>query len=443
MSPYEIILKKRDKKELDKSEIEYMIGQYTNGSMPDYQMASFLMAVFLNGMTFRETTDLTLCMRDSGIVVDLSDIPGIKVDKHSTGGVGDKISLMLAPLAASLGVVVPMISGRGLGHTGGTLDKLESVPGFDIALNLDQYRKTLKEIGVCMIGQTAEIAPADKKIYSLRDVTGTVESIPLISASIMSKKLAEGIDALVLDVKVGNGAFMKDMDKALDLARHLVAIGEGAGKSVTAVLTSMNQPLGNAIGNWLEMKESLDVLRGGGPDDIVQLTAVLTAYMVTYAKPDMTFDQAYDACVKNLKNGKAFDKLKQLILAHKGSLEFVDHPENYPKTAYTQNVRANQTGYVQAINCFELGLTGIMIGAGRQKKEDPIDYPAGIMIHKKAGDAVKQGDTLATVYTNRKDELTQSEKKVSGAYTIGQDKPSPEPLILCTLDKNGQAEWKK
>ncbi len=437
MNAYEIILKKRDKKELARPEIEYMIRSYTQGEIPDYQMASFLMAVFLNGMTFRETTDLTLIMRDSGIVVDLSDILGVKVDKHSTGGVGDKVSLMLAPLAASIGVVVPMISGRGLGHTGGTLDKLESIPGFDIALSLDQYRQTLKSIGVCMIGQTAEIAPADKKTYALRDVTGTVESIPLISASIMSKKLAEGIDALVLDVKVGNGAFMKDIERARDLARHLIAIGEGAGKSVTAVLTNMNQPLGNAIGNWLEMKEAIEVLQGRGPEDIIELTAVLTSYMIMHAKPGLTYEEAYDQCLHNLRNGKAFDKFIQLVKAHKGNLDVVNRPSEYPKARYQENIHAAQDGYINAVDSFELGMTGILIGAGRQKKEDEIDYSAGIMIYKKVPAKVQKGELLATLHTNRKAAVDAAKEKISRAFSIGNRQPDAEPLVYSVMDKSG------
>ena len=318
MTAYETILKKRDKFELTTEEVRSLIKDYTSGMIPDYQMAAFLMAVYFNGMNFRETTDLTLAMRDSGTVVDLSMIPGVKVDKHSTGGVGDKVSIILAPLAASLGVVVPMISGRGLGHTGGTLDKLESIPGFNIGLSIEKFQQMLKEIGVSMIGQTEQIAPADKKLYALRDVTGTVESIPLISASIMSKKLAEGIDALVLDVKVGNGAFMRTFDRAAELAKNLIAIGENSGKSVIAILTNMDEPLGHAVGNWLEMKESIETLMGQGPEDLIELTVTFSAYMLVLSNPKIGFEEAYRRSKENLQNGLAYRKFIQLVQKHGG-----------------------------------------------------------------------------------------------------------------------------
>jgi pyrimidine-nucleoside phosphorylase len=440
MTIYEIILKKRDGFELTTDEIRTLVNEYTAGKVPDYQMAAFLMAVYFKSMNFRETTDLTLAMRDSGTVVDLSMIPDVKVDKHSTGGVGDKISIILAPLVASLGVVVPMISGRGLGHTGGTLDKLASIPGFDIGLPIEKFQNMLKEIGVSMIGQTENIAPADKKLYALRDVTGTVESIPLISASIMSKKLAEGIDALVLDVKVGNGAFMRTFDRATELARNLIAIGENAGKSVKVLLTNMDEPLGRAVGNWLEMKESVETLLGQGPEDVVELTSALSAHMLMLAKPGIKFDEAYRKSKEKLADGSAYRKFIQLVQQQGGDIKAIENLSAYPSTAYQEDVTAKRDGYVLTINCLDIGMTGVMIGAGRQKKEDVIDYSAGVMIHKKVGDHVKAGDTLATIYSNQKEVLSFACDKIENAYRIDYNAPDKKPLILAAMDKTGFLE---
>ena len=433
-------MKKRNRQELSGDEIRWLIRSYTDGEIPDYQMSAWLMSVFFNGMTFRETTDLTLAMRDSGVVVDLSSIPGIKVDKHSTGGVGDKISLILAPLAASLGVVVPMISGRGLGHTGGTLDKLESITGFDIFFPMEKFIDVLRSIGVCMIGQTAEIAPADKKLYALRDVTATVESIPLISASIMSKKLAEGIDALVLDVKVGNGAFMRHFDDAVNLAQHLVSIGESAGKSVVALLTNMDEPLGEGIGNWLEVRESLDVLRGGGPQDIIQLTLAQTAYMLMFANPDMTYDEAYARCKDNLNNGKAFDKFREIVRVHGGNLSYIDRPETYPEAECKTSVYAQTDGFVTTTDTLQIGLASVAIGAGRSKKEDTIDPTAGIVIKKKVGDAVQANDLIAEIYHSPRVDGKAVAHRIQSAYRIEYNAPDKKPLIYGILDKNGLKE---
>ena len=440
MTAYEIILKKRDKQELTKNEIKMLVDDFTAGKIPDYQMSAFLMAVYFNEMNFRETTDLTIAMRDSGTVIDLSMIPGIKVDKHSTGGVGDKISLILAPLAASLGVIVPMISGRGLGHTGGTLDKLESIPGFNIGLSISQFQQTLKDIGVCMIGQTAEIAPADKKLYALRDVTGTVESIPLISASIMSKKLAEGIDALVLDVKVGNGAFMKSFERAAELAKNLISIGENSGKSVIALLTNMDEPLGKAVGNWIEMRESIETLRGNGPDDLVELTAAFSAYMLILAKPELTYEEAYIRSKANLRNGRAYEKFLQIVQRHGGDTNILTDLDGYPKTKHAIPITAKSEGFVLSINSLEIGMAGVLIGAGRQKKEDNIDYSSGIMIHKKVGDRVKKGEALATVYVSLDEQLEPACHKIEQAYEIGFNAPDKKPLILAVMDKDGFRE---
>ncbi|MBX7150235.1 thymidine phosphorylase [bacterium] len=437
MIGYEIIAKKRDRHELNREEIYGLIQAYSSGKIPDYQMSAFLMATYLNGMSFREITDLTLAMRDSGIVLDLSDISGVKIDKHSTGGVGDKISIILAPLAASMGVTVPMISGRGLGHTGGTLDKLQSIPGFDIFISTDRFRSILKAIGVSMIGQTEEIAPADRKLYALRDVTGTVESIPLISASIMSKKLAEGIDALILDVKVGNGAFMKTLDRAVDLAQHLVMIGEGAGKHTIALLTNMDEPLGFAIGNWLEVVESIDVLNGKGPSDIRELSVILAANMLTIADRKISYDTAYNLASENLNNGKAFTKLIELVQHHNGDSSLIQNPEKYPKAIFKKDVFAQNDGFVVSMNTHAIGMTGILIGAGRLTKEDSIDYTAGIMLHKKVGDPVKKNELLATIFTEREASLEEASHKLLDAYRIDFNAPDKQPLILGVLDKNG------
>ncbi len=437
MTAYEIILKKRDGFELTSEEIRSLIRSYTGGEIPDYQMAAFLMAVYFRGMNFRETTDLTLAMRDSGTVVDLSMIRGTKVDKHSTGGVGDKISIILAPLAASLGVVVPMISGRGLGHTGGTLDKLQSIPGFDIGLPILKFQSMLKNIGVCMIGQTDDIAPADKKLYSLRDVTGTVESIPLISASIMSKKLAEGIDALVLDVKVGSGAFMKSFDRAVELAKNLIAIGENAGKSVKVLLTNMDEPLGFAVGNWLEMKESVETLRGQGPADIVHLTATLSAHMVMLANPGVDFDEAYDNSLQNIENGSAYRKFIQMVQQHGGDIGVFEDMTAYPPASHQASVMAGHDGFVISIDSLEIGMAGVMLGAGRRKKEDTIDHAAGILVRKKVGDRVSTGDELAELYTNRGEVVSEARDKIANAYRIGFNAPDKKPLVLAAMDKSG------
>lgn len=437
MIGYEIIAKKRDRHELSHDEIYGLIRSYSSGNIPDYQMSAFLMATYLNGMSFQEITDLTLAMRDSGIVLDLSDIPGVKIDKHSTGGVGDKISIVLAPLAASMGVIVPMISGRGLGHTGGTLDKLQSIPGFDIFISTDRFRSILKSIGVSMIGQTEEIAPADRKLYALRDVTGTVESIPLISASIMSKKLAEGIDALILDVKVGNGAFMKALDRAVDLAQHLVMIGEGAGKQTIAILTNMDEPLGYAVGNWLEVAESLEVLKGKGPSDIRELSVILAAHMMRMADRKISYEAGYQMAVENLNNGKAFAKFVELVNHHGGDSSVILSPENYPKAALMKDVIAEKDGWVVSMNTYAIGMTGILIGAGRQTKEDAIDCTAGIMLHKKVGDSISQGDCLATIYTEREASLEEASQKLLNAFSIDFNAPDKQPLILGVLDKHG------
>ncbi len=437
MTVNEIIRKKRDGATLSPDELRYIIDGFVQGSIPDYQMSSFLMATFFRGMSVEETSTFTRLMLHSGEVIDLSGILGVKVDKHSTGGVGDKISLPLAPIVAACGVPVPMISGRGLGHTGGTLDKLESIPGFTTSLSISEYKKVIAEVGVVMIGQTKEIAPADKKMYALRDVTATVECIPLIAGSIMSKKLAEGIDALVLDVKTGRGAFMPTYERALELATALVGIGNSFGKETVGFITDMNQPLGMMIGNWREVVESVECLRGKNVPDIMELTYVLGGAMVMLGKKASSLKEGMERCHEVVKNGKAYEKFLQLVKRQGGDTSFIEHPEKYPTSKYSQKINCPLGGFVIAIDSLELGFTGIALGAGRTKVDDVIDPKAGIVLTKKVGDAVNAGDVVAILYTDNKSAIETSAKRIQDAFAVGPSKPSPSPLIISQVDKNG------
>ncbi len=430
MTPYEIIASKRDGHPLSEEAITYFIREYLNGTVKDYQMAAWLMAVYFQGLNDTETFALTRSYIDSGEVIDLSNIPGIKVDKHSTGGVGDKISIILAPLVASCGVPVPMISGRGLGHTGGTLDKLESIPGFQTQLSVDQFKQLLKQHNVAMIGQTETIVPADKRIYALRDVTATVESIPLITASIMSKKIAEGIDALVLDVKFGNGAFMVEVDKARELAQKLIQVGKAFGKQVHASLTNMNQPLGFAVGNWLEVAECLEVMRGGGPRDVVNLTVHLAAHMVVLGKQASSYNEATTLCRQQLANGAALEKFIQLAAAQGGDTTVLEHPERYPAAKHQHTVTAPASGYIQSMQTRDIGLAAVMLGAGRLRKEDPVDPTAGIRLHAKVGEQIAAGQPLFTLYTNKPEVIPEVSQKLLAAVHIGEEAVEPQPLVL-------------
>ncbi len=430
MTPYEIIASKRDGHPLSEEAITYFIREYLNGTVKDYQMAAWLMAVYFQGLNDTETFALTRSYIDSGEVIDLSDIPGIKVDKHSTGGVGDKISIILAPLVASCGVPVPMISGRGLGHTGGTLDKLESIPGFQTQLSVDQFKQLLQQHNVAMIGQTETIVPADKRIYALRDVTATVESIPLITASIMSKKIAEGIDALVLDVKFGNGAFMVEVDKARELAQKLIQVGKAFGKQVHASLTNMNQPLGFAVGNWLEVAECLEVMRGGGPRDVVDLTVHLAAHMVVLGKQASSYNEATTLCRQQLANGAALEKFIQLAAAQGGDTTVLEHPERYPAAKHQHTVTAPASGYIQSMQTRDIGLAAVMLGAGRLRKEDPVDPTAGIRLHTKVGEQIAAGQPLFTLYTNKPEVIPEVSQKLLAAVHIGEEAVEPQPLVL-------------
>jgi len=429
----DIISHKRDGLKLSRAEIDFFIHAYTTGALPDYQAAALIMAIFIRGFDGEELSHFANAMLHSGTVVDLSRIPGIKVDKHSTGGVGDKISIPLAPLVAACGVKVPMVSGRGLGHTGGTLDKLEAIPGFNVRLPLDEYARIVEKVGVCMIGQTEELAPADRKIYSLRDATACVPSIPLIASSIMSKKLAEGIDALVLDVKVGTGAFMPTEEKAEELARTLVEIGKRAGKKVTAFLTRMDDPLGVAVGNACEVIESIDVLRGGGPEDIRELTLLMASHMLVMGGVCDDLGPARERCRTALADGSAIRKFKELIAAQGGNPDAVDHVELFAKAAHATTVRATNSGIVQSVNSTAIGMAGVVLGAGRRQVTDPVDPGVSLFIRKKIGDTVSAGEVLVDVHYNDDRGLADALGRISGAYVIDRTPVTKKPLVLKTI----------
>ncbi len=429
MRPQDIIKKKRDGEALTKEEIKFLVDGYTAGRIPDYQMSAFTMAIFFRGASKEETVALTECMLYSGIVVDLSMIPGKKVDKHSTGGVGDKISLPLAPAVAAAGVSVPMLSGRGLGHTGGTLDKLESIPGFQVDISLERYAEIVKEIGVCLIGQTKEVAPADKKLYALRDVTSTVESIPLITGSILSKKLAEGIDGLVFDVKTGSGAFMKTFEDSMKLAQNLVDIGGMMGKDVVALITDMDQPLGYCIGNTLEMLESIDVLRGGGPDDVVELTVELGAYMLKLGETVENVEQGREKMRQVLSDGSGLKKFQEIVRLQDGDPEVIADPSKFARAAHQKEVPAPSSGYVQSIDSEAVGVASMWLGAGRENLDSKIDHAAGIVLKKKVGESVSDGETLCMLEYNDDSRVQNAIAHIQQAYTIGATPPEKTPLI--------------
>lgn len=446
MNPVELIRKKREGVTLSEDEMRFLISGYVEGIIPDYQMSAFLMACYFRGMGKEETTTFTQLMLRSGEIIDLSGIPGMKVDKHSTGGVGDKVSLILAPLVAACGVPVPMISGRGLGHTGGTLDKLESIPGFRTDLSVAEYKNVIKKIGVVMIGQTREIAPADKKMYALRDVTATVECIPLIAGSIMSKKLAEGIDALVLDVKTGRGAFMPTYEKSIELASTLVDLGLQCGKETMAFITDMSQPLGIAIGNWLEVVESVECLqgkRGNGDEsaELMEVTLVLAGAMLMLGKKAATIKEGITKAKEALANGTAYEKFLAMVEAQGGDPAALDHLERSPLSRHVIEVKSGENGYVSSLDALELGLTGILLGAGRQKVEDAIDPKAGIVLKKKVGDRVEIGETLALLYSDRDTVIQDSRNRIQKAFHIKPSPPRRPSLIHNVIDRNGVRKW--
>ncbi|HMD72190.1 MAG TPA: thymidine phosphorylase [Bryobacteraceae bacterium] len=430
MRTVDLIQRKRGGAELTPEEIEFLVEGYTNGDIPDYQMSAFLMAVFFSGMSDREVSRLTECMLRSGDTVDLSRIPGVKVDKHSTGGVGDKTSLIVAPLAAAAGVVVPMMSGRALGHTGGTLDKLESIPGFRTNLTAEEFEKQLAELGLAFIGQTDRLAPADRKLYALRDATATVESIPLISSSIMSKKLAEGIDALVLDVKVGSGAFMKNQLDARRLAETMRGIGRRMDKKVQALITDMNQPLGYAVGNALEVMEASQTLQNAGPADLTKLSIELAARMIFLGKRAATLDDARRTAEGHLVDLSAYKKFKQVVAAQGGNPQALDKFELLPNATGMREVASPRGGYVSAINAQDIGVASNMIGAGRDKKEDAIDPAVGIILEVKAGEKVDAGSVLCRLYYTKEDRVEEAAEMVEDAFRISGQKPEERELIL-------------
>ncbi len=430
MRTVDLIQRKRGGEELSPEEIEFLVNGYTNGEIPDYQMSSFLMAVDFKGMTDREVSRLTECMLHSGDTVDLSGVPGVKVDKHSTGGVGDKTSFIVAPLAAAAGVVVPMMSGRALGHTGGTLDKLESIPGFRTDLTAEEFQKQLAELGLCFIGQTERLVPADRKLYALRDVTGTVESIPLISSSIMSKKLAEGIDALVLDVKVGDGAFMKKQVDARHLAAMMVGIGRRMDKKVQALITDMNQPLGFAIGNALEIMEASQTLQNAGPADLTKLSLELAARMIFLGKKAASLEEARMTAEKHLVDGSAYKKFKDVVAAQGGNPQALDKFELLPNATGMREITSPRAGYVSSIGAEEIGLSSNMIGAGRDKKDDAIDPAVGIILEVKVGEKVDAGSVLCRLYYTKEDNVDEAADMVEGAFHVSSQKPDERELIL-------------
>jgi pyrimidine-nucleoside phosphorylase len=430
MRAVDLIRKKRDSGEHSREEIDFLISGYTRGDIPDYQMAAWLMATWIRGLNRSETTALTEAMLYSGEVVNLDRIPGKKVDKHSTGGVGDKTSLILAPIVAAGGLTVPMISGRGLGHTGGTLDKLESIPGFNVNLSLEQFFNVLRECGMGLIGQTAEIAPADKKIYALRDVTSTVENIGLICASIMSKKLAEGIDALVLDVKTGSGAFMKREEDAVRLAELMVETGQRMGKKVVALITDMNQPLGRMAGHSNEIAECIDVLSGGGPTDLVELSIELSAWMFFLGERTKTLDDGRHLAEKMIATGQAKEKFKQGIRLQGGDERVIDDPQLLPQARSRADVASPSAGFIAATNCEQLGTALATLGGGREKKEDTIDHAVGLQFHKRIGDRVEKGEPLATIHYNSGAKLAEAKSLIANSYQIGEAAPREKlPLI--------------
>lgn len=429
MRMYDLIMKKRNGGTLSGEEIRFMVQGYTKGEIPDYQMSAMMMAVYFQGMNEDETLALTMEMAESGDMLDLSDIRGVKVDKHSTGGVGDKTSLALTPMVAAAGVTVAKMSGRGLGHTGGTIDKLESFTGFSTAITEQQFKENVNRIGIAIMGQTADLAPADKKLYALRDVTATVDNMSLIASSIMSKKLAAGADAIVLDVKTGSGAFMKTEEDSFALAREMVRIGNGAGRKTIAVVSDMDQPLGYAVGNALEVREAIDTLNGNGPEDFVELCMTLGSYMLVAGGKAATREEAEHILTEVIENGSALDKLAEFVEAQGGDKEIVYHPEKLPQASIVQEIEAPADGCIQKIVCDEIGICSLILGGGRETKESEIDLSVGLVLHKKVGDVVKKGDSLATIYANDQAKLDAAKERFLQAYTIDRNPLEKKPLI--------------
>ncbi|MFB3896344.1 MAG: thymidine phosphorylase [bacterium] len=433
MLAYDLIRKKRNGLELSQEEIKFLITGYTKGDIPDYQMSAFLMAAYFQGMTDTETAILTETMLHSGKTIDLNSIGAVCIDKHSTGGVGDKVSIALAPLVAAAGVPVPMISGRGLGHTGGTLDKLESIPGFRTDLTIKEFIQALKDIQVAMMGQTKEIVPADKKMYALRDVTATIECIPLIAGSIMSKKLAEGAHGIVYDVKTGSGAFMQKLDDSITLAKTLIGIAKKLNRSAVALITDMNQPLGNAVGNSVEIQECIDLLKGKGPDDLVEITVALGAHMLVLGKVVPSFDAGKKKLISLIDSGEGLKKFIEMVEYQGGNSRIVDNPKRLPQTKFRKDILAPKSGYIQKADAYTLGIASVNLGAGRKVLGESIDPAVGIIIHKKIGAPIKKSEPIATVVYNKPQQLQAAIGLIQQAFVIGYRKPQIPKLILKTI----------
>ena len=443
MTPRQIIEKKQAGKALSPDEIRYFIEGYTRNKIPDYQAAALLMAIYFRGMTVTETVELTRAMLESGDTVDFSGIPGKRVDKHSTGGVGDKISLTLAPTVAACGGQVPMISGRGLGHTGGTLDKLESIPGFTVKMSAQEIRDNTLKTGAALAGQNERVVPADMKLYALRDVTGTVKSIPLITASIISKKAAEGIDALVLDVKCGGGAIFPDRENMEKLARSLVDTGNGFGMETVALLTDMSQPLGYAVGNWLETRECIDVMRDGtGASDLLKLNNALSGVMLYLSGITTTVREGVQKAGEAISSGQALQKFREITSNQKGDISVIDHPEEYPAPEHFCDILAQESGYIHEIDARLTGELSLLLGAGRKSKEDEIDYTAGVVFSKKRGDYIEAGGLLAKLYSNSRTKLDEVSAQFPAVFTVGDKKPRRRELIKKVFTKDGETSWK-
>jgi pyrimidine-nucleoside phosphorylase len=429
----ELIIKKRNGFELSKEDYKTIVDGFLSGEIPDYQVSAFLMAVYFKGMTTDETAIFTDVMMHSGDVIDLSEIKGIKVDKHSTGGVGDKTTLVLTPLVAAAGVPVAKMSGRGLGHTGGTLDKMESIKGLSIDMVKAQFIENVKKHNIAICGQSANLVPADKALYALRDVTGTVENISLIASSIMSKKLACGADAMVIDIKVGYGALMKTVEEAEALAKMMIGIGSKMNKKVITVFTAMSEPLGFAIGNALEIKEAIETLKGHGPEDLTALCLELGSHMLVLGEVSKTQNEAVELLKKLIASGKAYEKFKELVAAQGGDVKVIDNPELLPNTKFQQTYRSKNSGYIYELNALDIGLASVKLGAGRETKDSEIDYGAGVLLKKKIGDYVEANEELALLYSNTESNFEKALEFMDLAYKIGDDKPKPKALILKTM----------
>lgn len=429
MRMYDIIMKKRNGGDLSTEEINFFIEGYTKGEIPDYQVSALMMAIYFQGMKEQETLDLTMAMARSGDMLDLSDIQGVKVDKHSTGGVGDKTSLSLTPMVAACGIPVAKMSGRGLGHTGGTIDKLESFAGFSTGITREQFINNVNNIGISIMGQTADLAPADKKLYALRDVTATVDNMSLIASSIMSKKLAAGADAIVLDVKTGSGAFMQKEEDSLALAREMVKIGNNAGRNTIAVVSDMDQPLGFAVGNALEVKEAIDTLRGEGPTDFVELCMTLGSQMLIAGGKAKDDKEAYSMLEQVIADGSALKKLAEFVEAQGGDASAVYDTSKLPKASMVEAVKATESGYISKIACAEVGICSLILGGGRETKESEIDLSVGIVLTKKVGDKVEKGDTIAYIHANDRQKLETAKERFLKAYTFATEKPTESKMI--------------